>query len=151
VLGRFKREVGEAAYRSWLRPVSLQRVGDGEAVISAPTRFLRDWIATHYADRLLALWRTENRQIKRVLLAVSVAAAAAETIAGCAAAAPVRSPRAAMASAGEPAAGVEAGEDKPSGLDGRFTFENFVVGKPNEFAHAAARHVAEACVSPVHT
>ena len=30
VLGRFKREVGEAAYRSWLRPVSLQRVGDGE-------------------------------------------------------------------------------------------------------------------------
>jgi chromosomal replication initiator protein len=151
VLGRFKREVGEAAYRSWLRPVSLQRVGDDEAVIAAPTRFLRDWIATHYADRLLALWRTENRQIRRVLVVVSVAAAAAETIAGCASAAPARPPRAAMASAGEAAAGVEAGEDKPSGLDGRFTFENFVVGKPNEFAHAAARHVAEACVSPVHT
>src|SRR5260370_21106793 len=36
-------------------------------------------------------------------------------------------------------------------LDPRFTFENFIVGKPNELAHAAARRVAEACVSPVHT
>jgi chromosomal replication initiator protein len=150
VLGRFKREVGEAAYRSWLRPVSLRRVGDGEVVIAAPTRFLRDWIATHYADRLLALWRIENREIRRVLVVVGAAAGAAETIAS---AATPRPPRPAMPPGGEPAAGVESSEDKvqPSGLDGRFTFENFVVGKPNEFAHAAARHVAEACISPVHT
>src|SRR5262245_12282866 len=97
VLGRFKREVGEAAYRSWLRPVSLRRVDDGEAVIAAPTRFLRDWIATHYADRLLALWRIENREMRRVLVVVSVAEGATETTAATA-----RSPRAAMASAGEP-------------------------------------------------
>jgi chromosomal replication initiator protein len=153
VLGRFKREVGEAAYRSWLRPVSLQRVGDGEAVIAAPTRFLRDWIAAHYADRLLALWRVENGQIRRLLVVVSVAGGATETIPECGSAAPARPLRAPMATAGEPMAGTEAGEDKvqPSALDGRFTFENFVVGKPNEFAHAAARHVAEACSSPVHT
>jgi hypothetical protein len=39
------------------------------------------------------------------------------------------------------AAAVEIGEERPqpSGLDPRFTFENFVVGKPNELAHAAAR------------
>src|SRR3977135_1786445 len=36
-------------------------------------------------------------------------------------------------------------------LDTRFTFQNFIVGKPNELAHAAARRIAEACVSPVHT
>ena len=36
-------------------------------------------------------------------------------------------------------------------LDPRFTFENFIVGKPNELAHAAARRVAEACASPVHS
>src|SRR5258707_10029157 len=36
-------------------------------------------------------------------------------------------------------------------LDARFTFENFIVGTPIEVAHAAARRVAEACVSPVHT
>jgi chromosomal replication initiator protein len=148
LLGRFKREVGEAAYRSWLLPVRLLRVEDGEAVIGAPTRFLRDWIATHYADRLLALWRTENRQIGRIVVVVSVAEGMSETLA-----APPRPQRAAMASAGEPGTGSEAGDDKVqlSALDGRFTFENFVVGKPNEFAHAAARHVAEACASPLHT
>ncbi len=151
VLGRFKEEVGEAAYRSWLLPVSLQRVGDGEAVIAAPTRFLRDWVAAHYADRLLALWRTENQRIRRVLVVVSVAAppmpAAYPSVAS------TKTLRQAAPSVSEPAAALDAGEDKmpASGLDGRFTFENFVVGKPNEFAHAAARHVAEACVSPVHT
>src|SRR5258707_14292980 len=36
-------------------------------------------------------------------------------------------------------------------LDARFTFENFIVGKPNEVAHAAARRIADACVSPAHT
>jgi chromosomal replication initiator protein len=153
VLGRFKKEVGEAAYRSWLLPISLQRVGDGEAVIAAPTRFLRDWVATHYADRLLALWRIENRQIRRVLVDVAADAAAPGTIAVYPSAAATKIPPQAAPAAGEPAAAVEASEDKvqPFGLDGRFTFENFVVGKPNEFAHAAARHVAEACTSPVHT
>ena len=51
-----------------------------------------------------------------------------------------------------PALTLEIGEDKRAilaGLDPRFTFENFVVGKPNELAHAAARRVAEACAGPV--
>ena len=45
---------------------------------------------------------------------------------------------------------VEASEEKDisAPLDPRFTFENFVVGKPNELAHAAARRVAEAQVGP---
>jgi chromosomal replication initiator protein len=49
------------------------------------------------------------------------------------------------------AAAVEIDEERPqpSGLDPRFTFENFVVGKPNELAHAAARRAAEACSGPV--
>jgi chromosomal replication initiator protein len=148
VLGRFKQEVGEAAYRSWLRPVSLQRVGDGEAVIAAPTRFLRDWVATHYADRLLALWRIENRQIKRLLVVVAVRA---QVTGPMTAPGPPMTAPAVVAGTGEPAADGTEDRAQASALDGRFTFENFVVGKPNEFAHAAARHVAEACAAPVHT
>ena len=50
-----------------------------------------------------------------------------------------------------PVAAIEVGGERPrpAGLDPRFTFENFVVGKPNELAHAAARRVAEACSGPV--
>ena len=66
-----------------------------------------------------------------------------------AAASPARRPAAA-----EPASPAEIADDRgylSAPLDPRFTFENFVVGKPNELAHAAARRVAEACASPVHT
>src|SRR3977135_2244743 len=57
VVGRLKDEVGETAYRSWLRSMRLERIEGGEGVIAVPTRFLRNWGAPHYADRLLALWR----------------------------------------------------------------------------------------------
>src|ERR1051326_8128188 len=60
VLGHLKDEVGETAYRSWLQSLRIERIDEGEAVVAAPTRFLRNWVATHYADRLLALWRVEN-------------------------------------------------------------------------------------------
>ena len=51
VLGQLRAEVGEDAFRNWLQPMNLEQVDSGQAVIAAPTRFLRDWVATHYADR----------------------------------------------------------------------------------------------------
>ena len=60
VVGQLKEEVGEAAYRSWLQPMTVERVEGGQAIVAAPTTFLRDWVAAHYADRILALWRVEN-------------------------------------------------------------------------------------------
>src|SRR5271156_4511040 len=65
VLGQLKQEVGETAYRRWLVPVNVQRIDGGEAVIGAPARFFRDWIASHYADRILALWRAPNPRGER--------------------------------------------------------------------------------------
>jgi chromosomal replication initiator protein len=152
VLDQLKVEIGEDAYRNWLRPVNLDRVDDGQAVIIAPTGFLRDWVATHYADRLLALWQRENEQVTR--LSVLVATSPRYTNAGHSrrldgdAASPPPGPCSV-----DPAPPLEIGEDKAQhlALDHRFVFENFVVGKPNELAHAAARRVAEACISPVHT
>ena len=154
VLGQLKQEVGETAYRRWLAPVSMQRIDGGEAIIGAPARFFRDWIAAHYADRILALWRSQNRQVKRVSVIVVPPPAG-----GPGTAAPIdpcgsddhmenRPPPGPVALPGLP---LELVEDKAqsSPLDPRFTFENFVVGKPNELAHAAARRVAEACSGPV--
>jgi chromosomal replication initiator protein len=149
VVGRLKEEVGETAYRSWLKSMRLAKIEDGEGVIAVPTRFLRNWVATHYADRLLTLWRAENEQVTRLAIIVEPRVAAfaqakdGETVAA-----------AASAMLAEPAAVpdiVEAAANLSAPLDPRFTFENFIVGKPNELAHAAARRVAEACVSPVHT
>ena len=151
VLDQLKVEIGEDAYRNWLRPVNLDRVDGGQAVIIAPTRFLRDWVTTHYADRLLALWQMENERVTRLSILV---AAPRYTNGGHSrgpdddAASPPPGP-----SSADAAPPLEISEDRAQhlALDHRFVFENFVVGKPNELAHAAARRVAEACVSPVHT
>src|SRR5580658_6039565 len=70
VLGRMRREVGETAYRSWFGSMTVERIAGGEGVIAVPTRFLRDWVTTHYADRLLALWRSENHTVRRISFVV---------------------------------------------------------------------------------
>ena len=143
VRGKLRDEFGEAAYRSWLKSMTLDDVVEGRVRISVPTRFLRDWAAAHYADRIRALWNAENSSITAI-----------DIVVGAAGAAPV--PPAAPAVARESLRDKEAAtspepvEDKEIGaaLDPRFTFENFVVGKPNELAHAAARRVAESSVGP---
>ncbi len=148
VLGHLKDEVGETAYRAWLQSLRVERIDAGEAVVVAPTRFLRNWVATHYAQRLLALWRLENRAVDRLSLIVDPQAAATRDKPR------VAEPGEAPAMPAEPAPPGDGADDKghlSAPLDPRFTFENFVVGKPNELAHAAARRVAEACASPAHT
>jgi chromosomal replication initiator protein len=147
VVGQLKQEIGDIAYRSWLAPVSVQRIVGGEAVIAAPARLYRDWVASHYADRILALWRAENRQVKRISVVVAPAAHGAQSLGSGGDENPVGVFQPPFA----PTHMVETGDERPqpSGLDLRFTFENFVVGKPNELAHAAARRVAEACSGQV--
>jgi chromosomal replication initiator protein len=150
VRGILKQEVGETAYRSWLHSLQLDHIDRGEAVVAAPTAFLRNWVATHYADRLLTAWRRVNPAVARLSLIVDPAVASAATLLS------TEPPHIAGLSvaAAEPLGPVELAEERgqlSAPLDPRFTFEDFVVGKPNELAHAAARRVAEACASPSHT
>jgi chromosomal replication initiator protein len=151
VIGQLKQEIGDVAYRSWLASINLQRIEGGEAVIATPARLYRDWIASHYADRILALWRAENRQVKRISVVVAPPTREPPSPAAAVDEGRIELSQPAPALGLEPAAAVESDEERPqpSGLDPRFTFENFVVGKPNELAHAAARRVAEACSAPV--
>ncbi|MGE5271247.1 MAG: chromosomal replication initiator protein DnaA [Thiohalocapsa sp.] len=149
VLGHLKDEVGETAFRAWLQSLRVEGIADGEATVAAPTRFLRNWVATHYAGRLLELWRAENPAVERLSLIVDP-----QTVAVPRLSEPAAEPASVPVLGAEPANPVEFGDDKgqlSAALDPRFTFDNFIVGKPNELAHAAARRVAEACASAVHT
>jgi chromosomal replication initiator protein len=146
VAGQLREEIGEVAYRSWLQPMRAQGIEGGQAIVAAPTPFVRDWAAAHYADRILALWRAENRHVIRISIVVAPN--------GRANGSPTSGEGSEMLHPAPEAGGMlEIGEDKAqlSALDPRFTFENFVVGTPNQFAHAAARRVAEACAAPLHT
>ena len=55
ILSRLRAEVGETAFQSWLRPMRVHCVDEDVVQISVPTRFMRDWAAAHYEDRLTEL------------------------------------------------------------------------------------------------
>jgi chromosomal replication initiator protein len=157
VRGRLQSEVGEVEYRSWLRQMTLAGIDGDEVTLHLPTRFLRDWVRGHYGDKLSTLWQQENRHIRRVDIrvgtgrpALSEAAppAAAAAPAPAALAPPPTAAAAAISAAAKPDDRADKNSDLAAPLDPRFTFDNFIVGKPNEFAYACARRVAERPASP---
>jgi chromosomal replication initiator protein len=151
IRGRLREEVGDSEYKSWLRQMTLHGVEGDEVVILLPTRFMRDWVSSHYGDRLRALWQAECPAVRRVEIRVSQGGGAPGE--GPEAAGVVGSPDDSVPGLAEslsprPApearvAAVEPRSDWVAPLESRFTFDTFVVGKPNEFAHACARRVAE--------
>jgi chromosomal replication initiator protein len=70
VRGQLRQEFGEAAFRSWLKPLTFAGAAEGEIRITVPTRFLRDWVMSHYAERIQALWREENPDVGNVVILV---------------------------------------------------------------------------------
>ena len=157
VIGRLRDEVGDTAFRSWLRPIIVHEVSSDSVRLGLPSRFMRDWVATHYAERIRTLWGAENPAIRTVEIVVNpLNLGAADPVE---AVDPQPRPAPKMAATPTPHHPAIRGEVKmpaiaPSAsadienlgapLDQRFTFQNFVVGKPNEFAYAAALRVAEA-------
>jgi chromosomal replication initiator protein len=143
VRAKLRKELGDTAYRSWIRPLTLLGVENGEARLGATTRFVRDWVRSHHADLIRTIWASENREIA----AVDIAVQAATTVARSEDLARAEPPRPAMQllRAQEPAGATapDAPEEFGAALDARFTFDTWVVGKSNEFATAAARRVAE--------
>lgn len=141
---RLRAEVGEDIFSSWFARMEFDGMDEGAARLSVPTRFLKSWILAHYAERVLACWRSEDVSVQRIDVAVRSAVirsakkpeAAPARAPGAPAEAEARRTGVAAALAAEPFGG--------SPLDPRFTFETFFVGRSNTLAHAAARQVAAA-------
>jgi chromosomal replication initiator protein len=132
-----REEFGDAAFKSWLKPMALADVAGGRVRIAVPTRFLKDWVVTHYSERLRALWTKEDSSITGIEIVVQPTLARIDPAPARAEAVPAHAPGIAHAA-----------DDFGAPLDPRYRFDNFVVGKPNEFAHAAARRVAESARVP---
>jgi len=130
-------EFGEAVFRSWLKPLTLQACYHGTLEVSVPTRFMKDWIGTHYAKRILEMCIEKDAGIKRLEIVVVQGAIFSDedTKETNKKANENKTPKADQFEIAAP-------------LDERFTFDSFVVGKPNALAHAAARRVVESASVP---
>jgi chromosomal replication initiator protein len=162
IRGRLQAEVGDVEYRTWLRQMTLVGLDGDEITVNLPTRFLRDWVCTRYGDRLRALWQAENSAVRRVDIGVGEAIShppvPTENLpapkeltrdpVAVVRAEPPRSATSAISGSVFQDERTEMRSDLAAPLDPRFTFEGFVVGKPNEFAYACARRVAERPSSP---
>jgi chromosomal replication initiator protein len=145
---RLRTEVGEDIYSSWFARLELDGIGDETIKLSVPTRFLKSWIQSHYAEKLLGCWQSEQPTTTRVELTVRSAAIR-----------PLPPPRPKPEPA-QPTAPIKINGTEPprsvvspaslqdglggSPLDPRLTFDAFVVGRSNTLAHAAALQVARA-------
>ena len=150
ICARLLRDVGEVEYRHWLRHMSLVGQDGDEVTVVLPSRFLRDWVRSHYADRINALWQAEDLGVRRVDLRIGGGPEPADLDLPATITATVTAPASVAAAVRpdikidpKPVASGGDGRDVAGPLDPRFEFETFVVGKPNEFAYACARRVAE--------
>ena len=166
VRGKLRAELGEDVVKSWFGSLELSAVSGGVVQLSVPTRFLKSWIDTHYAERLRKHFAVDGYGAGievRVRGAAACEPQPAKRVQGAAAASRpsessttyfVRSDAAHTAGASRQAAQGQLRTEKKqqevsmplaiaAALDRQLTFDNFVVGRSNQLAYAAARKVAE--------
>ncbi len=160
---RLRAELGEDVFSSWFARVDLEGQDDGTVRLSVPTRFLKQWIQSHYRERLMGLWKRECDDVHRIELTVRGAIRPRSPAPSAAKTAPrhfADSPRpvaissaqranqpqvgAAPAPANSNASFPEVARNVLEGaaLDPKYTFTSFVEGESNALALAAAKQVA---------
>ncbi|MBA3366476.1 MAG: chromosomal replication initiator protein DnaA [Actinobacteria bacterium] len=123
VAGRLKGALNETTFRTWFSGAKGRELSDDAFVISVPNDFTREWIEGHFRDLIRAAVRDTTGQKRRIHIAVGEGGAdEADTVA------PLKT----------------GGTAPSSGLNPKYTFDLFVIGSSNRFAHAAALAVAEA-------
>ena len=135
-----KKIVGDTAYNNWLKQLTFLSVKDQTVSFSVPTKFLRDWVVNNYADEIKNQCKNYIKNIEAIKFVVKpaggrVVPGTARTIKNTdnqwKSSLDIRSNQSSSSN------------DFGAPLDPRFTFDNFVVGKPNELAFAASERVAE--------
>ncbi len=129
---RLLKTVGQNNYKTWIEPLNFRDLKDGIAAFEVPTNFMGNYVSQNFSDLILYEIKNQNSDIRRLRFMVSTHAkgglSAVDTSANLEKPESHKTARTTLATAP---------------LDRRFTFNSFVVGKPNELAHAAARRVSE--------
>jgi chromosomal replication initiator protein len=129
VLSRIEAKVNRHSFYTWFKPTSFV-ADEGVAIrVRVPNSLFRDWLTKHYATVLSeALGEVERRESQVVFVTDENAGVVVQPVAAEAIAAAVE----------------EDDQSAPGSLGPRYSFDTFIVGPSNQFAHAACRAVAEA-------
>ena len=131
VCSELKKEFGDPVINSWIAPLRFKKYVNNVLYLKAPTAFLKDWVKSNYATRILEICAGKRIPIKDVEISVEDEKESLPEN--------TEFSQAALQF-------VEAAEERDGlglPLDPDLTFAKFIVGKPNELAYAAAQRVAE--------
>jgi len=125
-VAEIKEQIGKQNFETWIKPISFVSRSKTEVVLDVPNKFFRDWLTEHYLEQMEAVLSSLAKNDIKVVFGIN------EKLDG------------------QP--GIEKTlkkDDKPrekgpsnNNLVARYTFQNFVVGASNQFAHAACMAVA---------
>jgi chromosomal replication initiator protein len=126
-LGQLKEQLGKQNFETWIKPIHFGERKGNDIRLDVPNKFFRDWLADHFVGPIEQVLRSIAHEEVKVYLTVN------QDLQGRSE--PVRGDRK-----------IEREHDKPqrannNNLIARYTFENFVIGASNQFAHAASMAV----------
>ena len=67
-LSVLRAELGEATFRSWFRHIKFGELIKNDLILYVPTKFMKDWIHTHYGDRILSILKNNAAPVKNVII-----------------------------------------------------------------------------------
>jgi len=131
ILARVETKVNRHSFSTWFKPTAFVADGGRSITVRVPNPLFKDWLTKHYSV-VLSEALAEVRRAETSLVFVAEPGAAP--------------PAGAEEAVGPPDDADEITGDgrTPAGLNARYTFDTFIVGPSNQFAHAACRAVAEA-------
>lgn len=126
-LVQLRERLGRQSFDTWIKPVKLRQGRSGEFIIEVPNKFFRDWLLEHFLGPIQEILTSLTRQNVRITIAIN------EELQKNSQAQEKRSRRETHT--------VQTPQ-RINNLIPKYTFENFVVGASNQFAHAASLAVA---------
>ena len=130
ITSELKKSLDKDTFQNWIKPIYFESLIDTSLTLSVPTRFLRDWIIKNYASVVKKAYMDQGHSIDK--LAIIVKEKNNRIIPGTE-----------VIYEDKDDDEDTYYDDISAPLDPKFTFDNFIVGKPNELAYAAAQRVAQ--------
>ena len=132
VLEKFKKTFGNDIFESWIKNLHLKKEFNHYVILSTPTRFVRDWIVSRYADKILDIIKTFKKSIQRIEFLID------ET--------QEKSDKSAFPKINQ-VTSMENSLLNYNRFNSNNRFDNFMVGESNELAFTATRKI---CVQSAH-
>ena len=146
VQDRMRSDLGDNVWRNWIKGLDFGKMDHGVMVLYSGSSLVASRVNSQYADRLRMYWQAESREIRQVRVEhrQHTPVMPEKPYDKPVASHPVDADQGATYSPQLSATRrTDSGDELGGVLDPRMTFENFIVGKPNELAYAAAMRAAE--------